>query len=188
METNFIITIKGENYNITETINKTQLSTILPIILGLVSYSKSASPPNQGNSYKKIRRSSTVRHSTSPVAIRPEIENLHIEPVSQRFGNYWSLSKKGDRLLWILANLSEMNFESANQKELSLIAKKLTDNIPTKHISAFFDSHKKQGRVAPSLEGSIRMVRILKPGLDYIAELSGGGSGRLASPSTPHVG
>lgn len=74
--------------------------------------------------------------------------------------------------MWILAVLNEKNFESVNQKEIAFIAEKLGDSIPTKFITSLLDSHKKGGRIAPSLMGTIRTIRILKPGLDYVKNLS----------------
>lgn len=165
------IKITGEGYNIEEKIDKVQLSRILPFIVSSEDTSLDNVLPISAPSspYLVRRRPKPQRRiSSTPVTIRAEIESLDIDPVSEQYGNYWKIDKKGDRLLWILANLNEKNIQSVNLKELSFIATKLNDNIQAKGITALLDFHKKEGRIAPSLEGSTRTVRILKHGLDYI--------------------
>lgn len=180
MDKTLEVEIKGEGYNIKEKIDKVQLSRILPFIVGSEDVSELDIKPPESTTYyhytriprKKSKGSS--RLPGSPVTIRGEVDNLQVDPVSEDLGNYWGLKKKSERLLWILAYLQKKGIESANQKEISLIAKKLGDDIPTKGITSLLDPHKKGGRIAPSLEGTVRTLRILKPGLDYIKEASGG--------------
>lgn len=167
MEKNFFIKITGGGYNIDDKINKIQLGRILSIVTSDDNTPTDVFSPSQQSNKNKAKRR-TKANLFSPVLVRKELEALHIDPVSSLYGNYWTTKTKSDRLMWILAVLNENKFESLNQKEISFIAEKLGDNIPKKSITSLLNSHKKGGRVAPSLMGTVRTVRILKPGLDYV--------------------
>lgn len=171
MEEEFIIKITGGGYNIDDKINKIQLGRILSIVTSDDNSPATSYPPSQSASKYHIKRR-TKSNFSSPVLVRKEIETLHFDPVSSLYGNYWTTKAKSDRIMWILAVLSENKFESINQKEISFIAEKLGDNIPSKSITSLLDSHKKGGRVVPSLMGTVRTIRILRPGLDYVKNLS----------------
>ncbi len=129
---------------------------------------------NKTNSGAKKKQIRLKGHSTALVAIRPDLEKFETETVLEDFGNYWKISKKGDRVLWILAVLNEKGFKNVNFKEIALLTRKLGDNIPAKNITALMEFHKKNGRVAPFTEGTTRVLNILKPGVDYVKELSHG--------------
>lgn len=170
MDKNYIIKIIGGGYNIDEKINKAQLGRILSIVT------------SDDNNFTDIYSASQVKSKShakrhvkfnlfTPVLVREGLEALHIDPVSSLYGNYWTTKAKSDKLMWILAVLSENKFESINQKEISFVAEKLGDNIPKKSITSLLESHKKGGRIAPSLAGTVRTIRILKPGLDYVKNL-----------------
>lgn len=164
------IEIDGEGYKIVDNVSKKQLSKILAII----TYGDEFLPNENLTSINNTKSSTKKRRKniqSTPVKVRHELEELDIDPVSNIYGNYWTIKTKSDKLMWILALLNENNIESANQKEISYIAEKLGDNIPVKSITALLDAHKKNGRIVPSLSGTTRTIRILKPGLDYIKNL-----------------
>ncbi len=168
------ISIKGGGYTVDDKINKAQLGRILSIVTSDDNFPSPSVSPSLSLGKRSTKRR-TKSEFPSPVVVRPELETLHLDPVSDLYGNYWTAKTKSDRVMWILAVLNEKKFESLNQKEISSIADKLGDSIPTKFMTSLLDSHKKGGRVAPSLVGTVRTVRILKPGLDYVKKLSSKG-------------
>lgn len=170
MEKTFVIKITGGGYNIDDKISKIQLGRILSIVTSDENTPADAYTPSQ-LTIKQHAKKRTKTNFSSPVLVRKEIDTLNVEPVSALYGNYWTTKTKSDKLMWILAILNENKFESVNQKEISSIAEKLGDNIPRKYITSLLESHKKGGRIAPSLLGIVRTIRILKPGLDYVKNL-----------------
>lgn len=163
------ITITGEGYAITEKITKTQLGPILSMITSDDPFIQSPIPSSNSVKHAAKRRVKTL--VAPSVTVRAEIENLELDPISDTYGNYWTIKVKSDRFMWILAVLNEKGFQDVNHKEISAIAERFGDNIPAKFVTSFLISHKKNGRAIPSSIGAVRTVRILKPGLDYVKGL-----------------
>lgn len=168
---NITVNIKGGGYSVDENINRTQLGRILSVIHSDDSQLASAYSPSQFMN-KSINKKRTKSAFLPSVQVRPELESLNFDPISSLYGNYWTVNKtKSDKLMWILAFLNENKIEFVYQKELSFVAEKLGDNIPTKSITALLESHKNGGRIVPQVSGTNRTIRILKPGLDYVKGL-----------------
>lgn len=169
MDKAFTIKITGGGYNIDDRIDKIQLGRILSIVTS--NDNASIICPSNKPTYKRSAKKRTNFNFSLSVLVRKEIEDLNLDPISSLYGNYWDVKAKSDRIMWILAVLSENKFDSINQKEISFIAEKFGDNIPTKSITSLLDSHKKNSRIVPSLMDTVRTIRILKPGLDYVKNL-----------------
>jgi len=112
---------------------------------------------------------------SSLLTVREGIENLVINSISEKYGGYWKLVKKADRVLWLLALAKDNGFSSLNHKEISLLAKKLSDDISSKNITAIIETHKKESRISPSIENSVKVLNILQPGIDYLENLKDSG-------------
>lgn len=104
------------------------------------------------------------------VKIRTEIEDLNLEPISEDYGNYWKLNTKSDKIIWISAVAKTKNINELYFKELTEIASKLGDNIPSNSISALIEFPRKNGRIMTSKIGEIKVVKILEPGIQYLKE------------------
>lgn len=120
------------------------------------------------NGFKEIIKN--ISHKSSKggkkviLSIRSEVEGLDLSNTER----YWALKSKGDRILWLTAKALEAGISDLNLKELSRLAEKIHDNIPQKSINALIAFNEKNGKIAMPLINDIRVLRILKPGIDYI--------------------
>lgn len=125
----------------------------------------------QNDTSKKNGVGKSRKSFPSSVVIRPEIKSLNFETLSKTSNvDYWSLTKKSDKILWILIEAKTANFDSLNYKEISTLANNLGDDIPAGNINALIESHKTNSRVATPKINDVRNLRVLEPGIRYFSE------------------
>ncbi len=105
-------------------------------------------------------------HKKSSLPIREQIENFDFSNID----TYWKLHSKGDKILWLVVQASVQGINDLNLREISRLAEKIHDNLPMKNIYALIAVHEKKSRASLGLVNNNRILRPLKPGLDYIQE------------------
>jgi hypothetical protein len=120
----------------------------------------------------KRKRTGSGKRTFKPVNVRSELESIEITPDAKDMKNYWELNK-GERVLWICAQLKKAGVPKLNFKEVSYFANMLGDNIDSSNITGLIEAHRKANRVATPQEDSGRQVQILKLGIDLVTLNSG---------------
>jgi DNA-binding PadR family transcriptional regulator len=119
---------------------------------------------------KKKTPAGTKRKDSGKVVVREEISKLEIVPDLAGYPNYWDLTTKTQRVIWLLTFADTHTVEGLSPSEISAIGNRLKDNIPRGNVAAFTKESIKKRYIVQS--GST--YKILKPGLDYLKSLGHG--------------
>jgi hypothetical protein len=92
------------------------------------------------------------------------LRGMSVDDQLEDFPSYRQLSTRKDRVLWILQWASQAGRERLTGTEITAIADKLSDNIPTQQIAASFAPHLSNNRVSKNSEG----YKILYDGIEYL--------------------
>lgn len=117
---------------------------------------------------KKPRRKSNGK-PTKRSEIPDWLQTTSIDDQLDGFPSYRQLNTRSNRVLWILQWATVVGRERLTGIEISAIADKLSDNIPTKQIAASFLPHLSSNRVSKTAEG----YRILYSGSEFLKTLTG---------------
>lgn len=100
------------------------------------------------------------------VKISDVVTELEITPEQRGCPNYWDISNKGHKVMWILrfAHLHDINELSG--KEIEVLADKLKDNIRSGDVNALTTSLIKRGK----LSANSGRYKILQPGIDFFLD------------------
>lgn len=111
------------------------------------------------------KKKSTLQRKVLPkIEIRDEVKNMQVEPTSEKYGDYWKLSTKGNKILWLLAIAKQHNVEDLYHKEITYLSGEVGDHIESKGFSVLLEPHKRTSRILDSQnEEGVRIVRILRP-------------------------
>lgn len=113
-------------------------------------------------------RKRTIGGKRIALPIRKEVSELDLSSSeTEGLKNYWDL-KKVDKILWILAVAQSVGIDDLNYKEIAVLADKMRDSLPPKQITSLTSTHLKSNRIGTTLINNIRVLRILKPGIDYL--------------------
>ncbi len=116
--------------------------------------SSAGSKKRKGGKQKKI------------MSVREEIDNLEIVPHFEGYPDYWSLSTKGSRVLWLVAFASENSISGLSNVEVDFLASRLKDQIKAGDVPALTKNNVKKGYMTFTKGVS----KILKPGEDFLKE------------------
>lgn len=117
---------------------------------------------------KKVRKKSNGKPAKK--AELPEwLQTTSVDDQLDGFPSYRQLNTRSNRVLWILQWAQKANRERLIGIEISAIADKLFDNIPTKQIAASFLPHLSSNRVSKTAEG----YKILYSGSEFLKALTG---------------
>lgn len=110
----------------------------------------------------KKRKGGTGKKTTT---VREEVTNLELTPQMEDYPDYWTLTVKGSRILWLLAYASEQNIrEGLTPVEVEYLASKLKDQIKPGDFTALTKNNTKKGYMT----NSKGYTKILKNGEDFL--------------------
>lgn len=119
-------------------------------------------------SAEKVRGSKTRRVTRrASGAVADEVLNMEIATEAEGFPRYWEIKNKGHRILWILAYAHQRKILELTRKEVEALAKRLHDNIESRHVGPLIGNAFKKGFLATAPGGKFR---ILQPGIKFIRE------------------
>ncbi|MBX4189517.1 hypothetical protein KW785_02920 [Candidatus Parcubacteria bacterium] len=117
---------------------------------------------NKGAAHKKRKASNP---SGKASIVRDEVKNFDF-PVDFKGLSYWNDGlNKGERILWLIAVADEKSIHNISAQEISFLASRMKDDIPSKNIPAHTLGHFKKSRVKNVGGGK---YQILRGGLDYL--------------------
>lgn len=150
------------NYFITSTGEKAVESKFTSQILTITG-------TNKGKGHKTSKKS-----FPKATPIRNDVFNMEIDSISKNSGiNYWNIKKKGDKILWILAEAKYRGVQSLNYKEIETLSKKIGEYIGSNAINGLTEAHKKNSRIATPMDANgIRALRIHDEGIEYLKKLN----------------
>lgn len=115
---------------------------------------------------KKTRKKSNGKPAKK--AEIPEwLQTTSVDDQLEGFPSYRQIGTRSNRVLWILQWAARANRERLTGIEISAIADKLSDNIPTKQIAASFLQHLSSNRASKTVEG----YKILYSGSEFLKTL-----------------
>ncbi len=124
------------------------------------SEARKTTPTSNGSSKRKGGQKKKI------TSVREEVDNLEVVPHLDGYPDYWSLSTKGVRVLWLVAFASENNISGLSNVEVSFLASRLKDQIKAGDVTPLTKNNIKKGYMT-TLKG---LSKILKPGEDFLKE------------------
>ncbi len=97
--------------------------------------------------------------------VSEEVKNLPMQATGQNnLPDYWKLTSKGQRILWLLAYAQKNNIDGLTTSEIDSLGSRLRDSIEAKNINPLTTGLYKKGYLT-SHQGK---YRILQPGIDFL--------------------
>jgi len=140
------ISVQGDGFGLDREITAVQAAHVLAFI---ISEQQPEEMSRVAGSKGKARKSRRAAGSTSSgPRVGEAIKAIRMfTPELEGYPDYHSISRKGARILWVLAFAQANGVEELSTSEISFIATKLRDKIETKAIGALTVNDAKESRV-----------------------------------------
>ena len=118
-------------------------------------------------SSKNSKPRSKIRKPSLIEPTNPTLKSLEFSPIQEGLPDYWKITKKGDRVLWLLQVCKLQNVKELSTKDIEYVAKQLDDNVPASGVNSLTEASRKSAYL--SKRGNT--YSILGPGTTYIQSL-----------------
>lgn len=128
--------------------------------------SSSASERVVNNIARRASRHNRKGGIKSTLAVSSEVQSLEVS--DQDMESYVGISKKGDRVLWLLKYAKDNGIGLLNAKEIEILSSKLGGKILQRDIFAFTETHRKGHRILLFDAAENKAYKITSTGITFI--------------------
>lgn len=121
----------------------------------------------EGETKTSTKQKSQTLKKSSPQPTTEGLQNIEIATKKEGMPDYYKISTKSDRILWILYFAQLNSYAELSSQDISYIADKLMDNIPSKNISGLTEYSLKKAYIVKTNTG----FKLIHDGIEHLKSL-----------------